>query len=120
MLDLLDSGRPLESSLMASILAESGCPLPAPEDYASLRFGFLANDAEARFAVAELAQAIDLLVERPALERAIAEATGRFETELTDETFAEQQRLLQRKLEFDARLRQMASARSAEPSGTAT
>ena len=120
MLDALDTGRALETDGLRAILLENGFQSPAPEDYASLRFGFLAEDAEAQFAIAELAQAIDLLVERPALETAIAEATGRFEAELTEETFAEQQRLLQRKLEFDARLRQMASARSAEPSGTAT
>ena len=99
----------LESGSLATILAEHGLEVPGIADYSGLRFGFLQPDANADQATAELAQAIDLLVERPALEAALAQATTRFETELSEETFAEQQRLLKRKLEFDSRLRQMAT-----------
>jgi DNA primase len=53
-----------------------------------------------------LAEAIALLVEAPAIEAALAAATARFEVD-PEGAFAEQQRLLKRKLEFDARLRQM-------------
>jgi DNA primase len=60
------------------------------------------------------------MVERPALDLALAEATERLQREFTEEAYAEQQRLLKRKLEFDARLGQMASARAASPSGHAS
>ena len=55
---------------------------------------------------------MSLLVERPALEAALAAATARFETD-PECAFAEQQRLLKRKLDFEERLRHMASKRAA-------
>jgi DNA primase len=108
-LDLHDTGEPLESQGLATILARQGMAVPAPAEYAGLRFGFLGVEAPPDQAAAGLAQAIGLLVERPALEAALAEATARYEREFTDEAYAEQQRLLKRKLEFDARLGQMAN-----------
>ncbi len=93
--------------------------MPEPAEYSGLRFGFLSTTVAAEQAVAELGQAIGLLVERPALEAALGEATARFETELSDEAYAEQQRLLKRKLEFDGRLRQMASKHADAPQGNA-
>lgn len=110
MLDQLDSGEPLESEALVTILAHQGMAVPAPEEYSGLRFGFLGAEAERDQAAAALAQAVGLLVERPALEAALAEATIRYEREFTEEAYAEQQRLLKRKLEFDARLGQMANA----------
>ncbi|VVT15148.1 hypothetical protein [Erythrobacter sp. EC-HK427] len=53
-----------------------------------------------------------MLVERPALEAAIADATRRFATD-PEGAFAEQQRLRKRKLEIEARLGQMARKRAA-------
>ncbi|MCJ2181737.1 DNA primase [Novosphingobium sp. 1949] len=100
---------PLESGAISTILTSNGLEVPGTADYSGLRFGFLAPDADAHKAAEELAQAIDLLIERPVLEAALAEATSRFESELSEESFAEQQRLLKRKLEFDQRLRQMAT-----------
>ena len=61
----------------------------------------------------DLAEAVALLVERPALEAALADATARFEQTFEHEAFEEQQRLLKRKLEFERRLGQMASQRAA-------
>jgi len=119
LLDLLDCAGPLESAAIATIFAEQGLGLPHPEDYASFRFGFLEPDAEASASADELADAVALLVERPALEAAVAAATARLESEWSDGAFAEQQRLLKRKLEFEARLRQMATARAAGPTGAA-
>ena len=109
----------LESETLATILARHGLTVPSPADYAGMRFGFLSPDVAPAQACAELAQAVELLVERPALEAALAEATERLNREFTDEAYAEQQRLLKRKLEFDSRLGQMASARAASPSGEA-
>jgi DNA primase len=114
--DHAHGAQPLESARLGTILAGRGLATPVPEDYAMMRFGFLAGDVPADQARAELAQAVGLLVERPALDAALAEATARFESDLSEGAFAEQQRLLQRKLEFDERLRHMASARAAAPS----
>ncbi len=119
LLDANDHGQALESDALATILARQGQAMPSLTDYGGLRFGFLSHDAAAPQACAELAQAIELLVERPALETALADATEQLNREFTDEAYAEQQRLLKRKLEFDARLGQMASERAALPSGDA-
>ena len=78
----------------------------------SLPFSFLAPDAEETDARSALANAVGLLIERPALEAAVAKATARFESD-PEGAFAEQQRLLKRKLEFEARLGQMAQQRAA-------
>ncbi len=113
LVDAVDAVEPLESAGLLTILAQRGMAPPAPDEYASLRFGFLSDSAAPEAARADLAQAIALLVERPALDAALAEATARFERDLSEGAYAEQQRLLKRKLAFDARLRQMASARAA-------
>jgi DNA primase len=68
---------------------------------------------DAAQAKSELAQAVELLLERPVLEAALTRATQRLESEFSDEAFVEQQRLRQRKLEFDNRLRQMATRHAA-------
>ena len=112
LIEALDRGERLETGHLATILTAQGLAPPAPADYAALRFGFLAEDATDEQARADLDQAVSLLVERPALEMALAEATRQFERDLSDGAYAEQQRLLKRKLEFDSRLRQMASARA--------
>ncbi|MBT0669052.1 DNA primase [Novosphingobium profundi] len=109
LIECCDAMAPLENGDLPTILSKNGLQVPRTAEYSGLRFGFLAPDANAQHAAEELAQAIDLLVERPVLETALAQATARFETELSEESFAEQQRLLKRKLEFDNRLRQMAT-----------
>jgi len=112
LIDALDAGGPLETAALSTILARRGLAAPSPDEYASLRFGFLADDVPLDQAHTDLAQAVGLLVERPALEAALAAATARFEQDLSEGAYAEQQRLLKRKLEFDSRLRLMASARA--------
>ena len=108
---LNDGAQPLESEALATILQERGLRLPSAQDYAGMRFGFLASGGDS--AADELAEAVALLVELPAVEEALAEATKRHETEFSDESFAEQQRLLQRRLALLARLGQMGRARAA-------
>ncbi|MFO1256231.1 MAG: DNA primase [Sphingomonadaceae bacterium] len=117
LLDACDDGEALETARLATILAARGLAPPAPDEYAALPLGFLNEDAATDQARADLAQAVGLLVERPALDAALAEATRRFESDLSEGAYAEQQRLLKRKLEFDARLRQMASARAGASPG---
>ncbi|MEW9853937.1 DNA primase [Novosphingobium rhizovicinum] len=113
LVDCCDAAPLLESEAVATILARQGIELPGSGAWSDVRFGFLQPDAQENQAKAELAQAIELLVERPALEAALARATARFESELSEEAFGEQQRLLKRKLEFDNRLRQMATRQAA-------
>ncbi|PNU06173.1 DNA primase [Novosphingobium guangzhouense] len=109
LVDCCGAADTLETAVLTTILRDNGLEQPTAAEYAGLRFGFLIPDTSEEQAAAELAQAIDLLIERPVLEAALAKATARFESELSDSAFAEQQRLLKRKLEFDSRLRQMAT-----------
>ncbi len=111
LIDLVHSAaQPLESTHVLPILAKRGLRAPSADDYAGMRFGFL--DGKAPGAAEELAEAVDLLVGLPAVEAALAEATRRHEAEFSDETFAEQQRLLQRRLALLARLGQMGRTRA--------
>ncbi|WP_379546910.1 DNA primase [Qipengyuania sp. DSG2-2] len=105
---LLDSLEPLEAGEETPISATTG--RSAPPD--NIRFAFLREGTDPQAARDILAEAVSLLVERPALEAALAAATARFSTD-PEGAFADQQRLLKRKLEFDARLGQMASMRAA-------
>jgi len=82
---------------------------PPPDN---TRFAFLVEGSDPDSAREDLAEAVALLVERPALEAAIAEATARFETD-PEGAFAEQQRLRERKLEIESRLGHMARKRAA-------
>jgi DNA primase len=113
LLDWCDAAGSLESADISTILSHNGMAAPQASDYSDLRFGFLGNGASPESASQELSQAVELLIQRPALERALAEATTRLEQELSDEAYAEQQRLLKRKLEFERRLVQMAGSRAA-------
>ena len=105
---LLDSLEPVEPVGEAPISGTTG--QIAPPD--KTRFAFLREGTDPQAAREHLAEAVSLLVERPALEAALAAATARFETD-PEGAFADQQRLLKRKLEFEARLGQMASMRAA-------
>ena len=119
LLDAFEREGELESAALASILASKGISLPSKDDQTRLRLPFVLDGHDADGARTALREAIGLLVEQPALETALAEAMKRYETDLTDEARLEHERLRKRKLEFDARLRQMASARAADPSGNA-
>jgi DNA primase len=77
------------------------------------RFSFLMEGSDPQGAREDLAEAVALLVERPALDAALKDATRRFEQTFDEGAFEEQQRLLKRKLEFERRLGQMASKRAA-------
>ncbi|MBX7526704.1 DNA primase [Qipengyuania vesicularis] len=110
---------PAIDSLMAAAetldsLGESPISLPEglPAPPANTHFAFLDKGSDPVDACEDLAEAVSLLVERPALEVALAQATARFETD-PEGAFAEQQRLLKRKLDFEARLGQMASRKAA-------
>ena len=111
LLAMADDAQTLESASLEPILIERGLRPPSAQDYAGMRFGFLAGVSEQ--ASDELAEAVSLLVELPAVEEALAAATQAHETAFSDDSFAEQQRLLQRRLALLARLGQMGRARAA-------
>lgn len=111
LLTITDGAQQLENAGLEPILVERGLRPPSAQDYAGMRFGFLAGNSE--HASDELAEAVSLLVELPAVEEALAAATQAHETVFSDDSFAEQQRLLQRRLALLARLGQMGRARAA-------
>jgi DNA primase len=104
---LLEHSEGLEGGALAPI-SPPAILTPPPD---SSRFAFLVEGTDPQTAREDLAEAVALLVERPALEHAIAAATARFETD-PEGAFAEQQRLRQRKLEIESRLGQMARKRA--------
>jgi len=91
-------------------------PISAPDSLVpppdNARFSFLMEGSDPQAAREDLAEAVSLLVERPALEAAIAAATARFDTD-PEGAFEEQQMLRKRKLAFESRLGQMARKRAA-------
>ena len=99
-------------------MLEDGTELPISGDSGRLappdlsHFTFLREGTDPEDARQDLAEAVTLLVERPALESALAAATARFDTD-PEGAFAEQQRLLKAKLDFEARLGQITSLRAA-------
>ena len=113
---LLDAPTALESERLATILPRKAFAAPPPEDYAALRFPCSMDRSADEPRASDLAEAIGLLVERPALEAALAAATERFETRLPDEAFAEQQRLLQTKAGIRCATRGKWPARAQRPS----
>jgi DNA primase len=92
-------------------ISAAGILKPPPD---SACFSFLVEGTDPKVAHEDLAEAVALLVERPAIEAAIAAATDRFETD-PEGAFAEQQRLRERKLEIESRLGHMARKRAASP-----
>ncbi len=105
---LLAAAETLDSRAQSPISLPDGLPAP-PE---TRLFAFLDEGTDPGDAREDLAEAVSLLVERPALQAALADATARFEHD-PEGAFAEQQRLLRRKLAFEARLGQMASRKAA-------
>jgi DNA primase len=98
----------LETAGLGPILAKRGVRLPDAGDFGGLPYGAIAaGDADL------IAEAVELLVEMPRVEAAMADATQACENELSEQSFAEQQRLVQRRLALRARLGHMGRARAA-------
>jgi DNA primase len=116
LLSLAPSEPQLSAAIDELLEGSAGDPISArgilkpPPDSAC--FSFLVEGTDPKVAREDLAEAVALLVERPAIEAAIAAATARFETD-PEGAFAEQQRLRERKLAIESRLGQMARKRAA-------
>jgi DNA primase len=104
----IDALLDLEASGGAPISA-TGLLAPPPD---STRYSFLVEGTDLDTVREDLAEAMALLVEWPALDAAIAAATARFDSD-PEGALAEQQRLGKRKLELQGRLGQMARKRAA-------
>ena len=105
---LIECAETLEPGDNSPICMPEGLVTPPDET----RFSFLREGIDPQAARDDLAEAVSLLVERPALDAALLAATARFESD-PEGAFAEQQRLLKRKLDFERRLGQMVSQRAA-------
>ena len=106
LLDAAFGGLSLERENVLSILAQAGFG-PAADELCrtnGLAFSFLRGDADPSRAQRELGEAIDVLVTRPVIEQALAEATRAFGATTDEASFAEQQRLTREKMEVERRL----------------
>jgi DNA primase len=105
---LLELAERLDSRAEAAICSSSGQPAPpADTPYAFLRKGTEAGDA-----CEELAEAVSLLVEKPALEAALAATITRFDSD-PDGSFAEQARLRTQLNNVEQRLRDFGRRKAA-------
>lgn len=100
----LDLAETLDSRVNLPISPPEGLPAPPDRNL----FSFLMEATPPEIAVEDLAEAVSLLVERPALSRALEAATRRFATD-PEGAFVEQQRLRERRSQFDERLRRIAN-----------
>mgnify|MGYP000064759454 CR=1 FL=1 len=105
---LLEAAETLDLSAQSTISLERG--LPAPPEKTS--FAFLDEGTDPGDAREDLAEAVSLLVERPALESALAEATARFERD-PEGSIADQARLRERLLALNERLKRFGRKKAA-------
>jgi DNA primase len=114
---LLELAEMLDSRGPSAICSAQGQPaLPA-----DIRYAFLDEGTESGEACEELAEAVSLLVERPALEAALAATIARFDSD-PEGSFAEQTRLRAQLLTVDERLKAFGrrkAASAATDNGTA-
>ena len=113
LIDHADTPHPLETSTLGTIFGNNGLTLPSADPHRGMQFAFLCDtDAAAR---RELGDVIAVLAEKPQVEAALA--AMRNLADLTEASWAEQQRLVKRlrdlekrELDLKARLGQMAGA----------
>lgn len=105
---LLEAAETLDLSAQSPISLAHG--LPAPPEKA--HFAFLDEGTDPGDAREDLAEAVSLLVERPALESALAEVTARFDRD-PEGSIAEQARLRERLLALNERLKQFGRRKAA-------
>jgi DNA primase len=112
---VIEAAEMLDSPAQSPISVELG--IPAPPDLS--RYAFLDEGTDPVVACEELAEAVTLLVERPALEAALLAATARFATD-PEGSFADQAQLRKRILVLDERLKQYGRKRATAHDGIST
>ena len=105
---LIEHAETLDSRSPVAIWEEQGHPAPPADS----PFAFLREGTEAGDACEELAEAVSLLVERPALEAALAATIARFEHD-PEGSFAEQARLRSQLAAVNERLKQFGRRKAA-------
>ena len=109
--------RPLDSANILTILARSGFGEIADELLRAdgLNYSFnradVADEARAR---EDLSEAIAVMLAAPAVDAALAEATASLQQRFTDEAFARQVALSQKRRELETRLANLAVADEGE------
>ena len=98
----------LDSRGEEAISVAEGLPAPPERN----RYAFLREGTDPGDACAELAEAVSLLVEKPALEAAMAAATARFDQD-PEGSFAEQSRLRERLATLNERLKNFGRRKAA-------
>ncbi|NNC48039.1 MAG: DNA primase [Sphingomonas sp.] len=101
LVDAAFSAESLDRDGIATILASDGLGAPSKS---LLGFSFTRAGADEMQARQDLGAALGAIAAAAEVETALNEATTRFEAELSDEAFAEQQRLLKAKNEIKERL----------------
>ncbi len=109
---LFELAETLDSRRAHAICDSSGHPAPP----ADIRYAFLDEGTSTGDACEELAEAVSLLVERPALEAALAATIARFDSD-PEGSFAEQARLRAQLMTVDERLKAF-GRRKAAPAAT--
>ncbi len=97
---LFELAETLDSQLPTAICTSQGQPAPS----ADIRYAFIDEGNDPDAACEELAEAVSLLVERPALEAALAATIARFESD-PEGSFAEQTRLRTQLMAVEERLK---------------
>jgi DNA primase len=97
---LFELAEMLDSQAATAICDKSGQPAPP----ANIRYAFLDEGTSTGDSCEELAEAVSLLVERPALEAALAATIARFDSD-PEGSFAEQTRLRAQLMTVDERLK---------------
>ncbi len=97
---LIELSETLDSQTQSAIFGDSGFPAP-PDD---LRYAFLRDGTPPGDAREELSEAVSLLVQKPALEAAMAATIARFDED-PEGSFAEQSRLRTQLTTVDERLK---------------
>jgi len=110
---LLELSETLDSHGQVAISGAEG--LPAPPD--NKRYAFLRESTDPVDAREELAEAVALLVERPALLSALEAAKARFEED-PEGAFAEQARLRERLATLNLRLKEFGRRKVGKPAET--
>ncbi|ASJ91239.1 DNA primase [Porphyrobacter sp. CACIAM 03H1] len=110
---LFELAETLDSRAPVAICNAQGQPAPS----ADIRYAFLDEGTDPDAAREELAEAVSLLVERPALEAALAATIARFEDD-PEGSFAEQTRLRAQLMAVEERLKAFGRRKAAAGPGT--
>jgi DNA primase len=106
LVDAAHSGRELDRETLLTILQSAGASadLDAVLGSGGIAFSFTRSDTDPALAVRDLGVAVEALAASGEVELALLGATRRFESDMSDEAFAEQQRLVEAKQRLNQRL----------------